>query len=137
MHYKPGRVKEKFGAAGFSKWEPLIWHDRGRLPRRRWYDVFQSMPFQNRLPVEIDHRWGKDPDAVAAVVEHFSKPGEVVFDPFAGSGVVSVACKMLGRHSIGFEIERSTAALARMNLLKTPDPLFVVPPRQLEMAIDG
>ena len=38
-------------------------------------------------------------------IEHSSNEGDVVLDPFAGSGTVAAACKMLGRHSISIEID--------------------------------
>ena len=38
-------------------------------------------------------------------VETGRNEGDVVLDPFAGSGTVAAACKMLGRHSISIEID--------------------------------
>lgn len=38
-----------------------------------------------------------------AAVEAFTEPGEVVLDPFSGSGSTGVACKSLGRSYIGIE----------------------------------
>ncbi|MDZ7824149.1 MAG: site-specific DNA-methyltransferase [Ahrensia sp.] len=43
-----------------------------------------------------------------ALMEHFiknsTKPGDLVFDPFMGSGTTGVACAKLGRRFIGIEI---------------------------------
>jgi len=131
IHYKPGRVVEKFGAAGFCKYEILLWYDKGRLPRRRWMDVFQSMPFQSKLPQSLNHDWSKDPDALAKVVEHFSKIGQILFDPFTGGGTVPAVCKMLGRRWLAFEIDPGTAERARERVRLTQPPLFVPEPEQL------
>jgi len=133
VHYKPGRVKEKFGAAGFSKWEPLLWFDKGRLPRRRWMDVFQSMPFQSKFSMMLSHRWGKDPDAILVAIEKFTKDDWVIYDPFTGGGTVPAVCKILGRNYIAFEIDPDTAELARERVRNTQPPLFVMEPEQLEM----
>ncbi|MFR0737546.1 MAG: DNA methyltransferase [Oscillospiraceae bacterium] len=35
-----------------------------------------------------------------------SNPGDLVFDPFAGSGTTAVTAKKLGRHYVGIERER-------------------------------
>lgn len=40
------------------------------------------------------------------IVKEFSKPEDIVFDPFMGCGTTAVACKQLGRHYCGFEIEK-------------------------------
>lgn len=39
------------------------------------------------------------------LVERFSKPGDIVLDPFCGSGFVPLACEQLGRDWIAFDIE--------------------------------
>lgn len=46
-----------------------------------------------------------------------SKEGDVVLDPFIGSGTTAVACKLLGRHYLGFEIdpEYYQTAIKRVN----------------------
>jgi len=50
------------------------------------------------------------------LVEHFlrlhTKPGDVVLDPFAGSGPVGVACAKLDRRYIGFELDQKWVTLA-------------------------
>jgi DNA modification methylase len=136
IHYKPGRVKEKFGAAGFCKYESLLWYDKGRLPRRRWMDVFQSMPFQSTLPMELSHEWAKDPDALADVVEHFSKVGEVVYDPFSGGGTVPAVCRILHRNWIASEIDEGKAARARARVEATQamHPVFLEEQHAMELA---
>lgn len=39
-----------------------------------------------------------------ALIRDFTDPGELVIDPFAGSGTTGVACRRLGRRFLGWEI---------------------------------
>jgi len=47
----------------------------------------------------------------------FSEPGEVVLDPFLGSGTTLVACKNLKRKSIGIELDRVNEAAIKGRLV--------------------
>lgn len=47
------------------------------------------------------------------LVELFTDPGDLVLDPFCGSGTTGVACLRLGRRFIGIEKDAMYAALAR------------------------
>ena len=51
-----------------------------------------------------------------AMVADFTRPGELVLDPFAGSGSTGVACGMLGRRFIGWELDASYYEIARRRL---------------------
>jgi DNA modification methylase len=55
----------------------------------------------------------------------FSREGDVVLDPFLGSGTTALAAKMLGRHYIGIEMLPNYAALAKESLASTPLPLIL------------
>lgn len=50
------------------------------------------------------------------VVMAFSKPGQVVLDPFMGSGTTGVACKYLGRKFIGIEQSHEYVELAKRRM---------------------
>lgn len=58
----------------------------------------------------------------------WSKTQGTVVDCFAGSGTTLVAAKMIGRKSIGVELESRYCAIAAERLRNTTPSLFVAPP---------
>jgi transcriptional regulator with XRE-family HTH domain len=54
------------------------------------------------------------PHLVRALLNHFqAQTGDIVLDPFSGSGTTSVECRLLGIPSIGVEISPLSALIAR------------------------
>lgn len=45
------------------------------------------------------------PPVARALVERFTSPGDLVLDPFVGSGTLLVESMVLGRHSLGYDID--------------------------------
>ena len=69
----------------------------------------------------VQHYKGKHPcEKPLAMMEHIvrasTRPGAIVLDCFAGSGVTGQACRNLGRDFIGIENDAKYAALARMRV---------------------
>lgn len=61
---------------------------------------------------QIDHPCPKPLKWMHWAVDRASRPGEVVLDPFMGSGTTLRAAKNLGRRAIGIELEERYCALA-------------------------
>ena len=55
----------------------------------------------------------------------FTKPYELVLDPFVGYGTTLVECLRLGRHGIGVEVEPRVAEVARRRISEEPNPYGV------------
>ena len=53
------------------------------------------------------------------LLEIYGRPGEIVFDPFCGTGTTAVACKQLGMHFIGSEISEAQCEYAVQRLQQT------------------
>ena len=63
------------------------------------------------------HTTQKPVDLMLRLVEQFTDPGDIVLDPFCGSGTTGVACIRLGRRFIGIEKDAKYAAVAQERLL--------------------
>ncbi len=59
------------------------------------------------------HNTQKPLDLLHRVILASTKPGDIILDPFMGSGTTAAAAKELGRNFIGFERDESYVAAAR------------------------
>ncbi len=82
-------------------------------PSNFWDDI--SVPFWS-MPENTDHPTQKPEKLYAKLILASSKPGDVVFDPFLGSGTASVVAKKLGRHWCGIELAEEYCLLAEKRL---------------------
>lgn len=62
------------------------------------------------------HPTQKPLDAMKTLVEAFSKSGDLVLDPFAGSGTTCVAAYQAGRNYLGIELDPNYYAIASQRL---------------------
>ena len=72
-----------------------------------------------KLPMEqssYGHPTIKPLDIIRKFIKIGSNEGDVVLDPFIGSGTTAVACKELGRDFIGFELEQRYVDIANKRL---------------------
>jgi site-specific DNA-methyltransferase (cytosine-N4-specific) len=56
-------------------------------------------------------------------IKLFTQEGDLVLDPFLGSGTTAIAAKRLGRHYVGIETVFEYVKLAEKALQKTPRPI--------------
>jgi len=62
-----------------------------------------------------------------ALIRDFTDPGELILDPFAGSGTTGVACKRLGRSFLGWERDPKFYADAVRRLDNTREQMEFLP----------
>ena len=91
---------------------------RDTHPGNIWTDL--TVPFWS-MPENTDHPTQKPEKLIAKLILASSRPGDLVFDPFAGSGTSLVVAKKLGRRFLGIECNPHYAALSlkRLELAET------------------
>ena len=88
------------------------------FPSNMWTDL--TVPFWS-MPENTDHPTQKPEKLMAKIILASSNQGDVVFDPFLGSGTTSVTAKKLNRRYIGVEIDETFACLAEKRLKMADD----------------
>ena len=66
------------------------------------------------------HPWQQSIHDVLGIISRFMDPGEILLDPYAGTGTSLIAANLLGMDWIGFEIDPKTHAIAVRELQQTP-----------------
>jgi DNA modification methylase len=132
---RPFRIAERFSKFGFECVDIIIWHKNNPIPiRGRLTNSFEyifvftkSNKWKYNMPKNYIHNVWKFPvvmqnqhdkeynyahgamfpiELPKRCIEIGTKEGELILDPFMGSGTTAVACKKLNRNFIGFEINK-------------------------------
>lgn len=130
--------------AGWVTFAPVFWARKNAPPRFRgdgpasqgdWILVARKRglePDGSRPGWYLvdGHRTGivgsKNANGMRAVVRHYSRRGDLVVDPFAGSGTTALACALEGRRCITSEVNLATYEIARRRFASyTPDLPFM------------
>ena len=100
----------------FSECE-FVWTSfdrKSRVIRHLWHGMLRASPLI--MSDVIVHPTQKPLDVVRQLLLDCSVEGDLVCDPFLGSGTTAVACKQLGRDFIGFEISQEYVDIANKRL---------------------
>jgi 16S rRNA G966 N2-methylase RsmD len=93
-----------------------IMHRKGR---KRWNGGGRAAIWAHISPRGVNrngHPTPKPEALMCALISDFTDPGELILDPFCGSGSTGVAALRLGRRFIGIEREQKWAELSRERL---------------------
>lgn len=100
--------------------QPKDWEEteggryRTTCPSNFWDDI--SVPFWS-MPENTEHPTQKPEKLIAKLILASSREGDIVFDPFLGSGTTAVVAKKLGRRYCGIELNLDYCLLAAKRLL--------------------
>lgn len=110
----------------------LAWTSHKKAVRKfayLWNGMIKQKPEKRYHPTQ------KPLDLMVWVLETYTKPNDLVLDPFMGSGTTGVACLMTGRRFIGCEIEPRYFKIAqeRIELESRRPSLFELDVEQLSL----
>jgi len=97
------------------KHEPILyaWKDGGH----KFYGGFQTSILEFPKPLKSDlHPTTKPTELIERLIANSSKPGEIIYDPFLGSGTTCVAAEQTGRVCFGADICEKYCAVTLQRL---------------------
>jgi DNA modification methylase len=85
--------------------------------------IKNNVDAQMNRDIKTIHPSQKPIRLINELINDFTKEGQVVFDPFAGSGSIGVSCVRYNRGYIGCEINKQYFEIAKERILKEKNQL--------------
>jgi 16S rRNA G966 N2-methylase RsmD len=76
--------------------------DRSEIVGHKGSIFYRAHSYHTKVP----------PEGIARLIEHYTAPGDVVLDPFCGSGMTGVACRMTGRLGVLSDLSPAACHIA-------------------------
>ncbi len=96
------------------------------LPAKEWLKFTKTWFIHNPPPrkkAEMLHPAKYPENMIAEFIKFFTKQGQIVFDPFLGTGSTLVACHNTNRNGIGIELQQKYADIATDRIKKLESQL--------------
>lgn len=122
--YRP----RKSGAPQFTGDRPAAGHEVIVLAHKgkkmRWNGRGRTAVYMAPIvpPSRRGHETQKPLSLMVDLLRDFANAGDIIADPFTGSGTTQVAAKRLGMRSIGIELKAEHADYARRRIAAEPTP---------------
>jgi len=97
----PGASLQIFAKNILCGWKPLLWYTKGAYHGEWCHDVTKS----NKQDKE-HHEWGQSESGFEDIIKKYTRPGDIILDPFLGGGTTGVIAVELNRFFIGADIEQ-------------------------------
>jgi len=91
-----------------------------------WTDIMEQNIVGQKNPIKT-HFTPKPLKAIERIILLHTKENDIILDPFIGSGITAIACKLLNRKYLGFDISKEYIEIANARLKavkKVQDKLF-------------
>jgi 16S rRNA G966 N2-methylase RsmD len=92
-------------------WKPLFIFQKEPFHKIEFVDVIQGTGREKDF-----HEWAQAIGELDYIIDKFTIPGDLILDPFAGSGTTLIAAKKNNRRSIGIEIDETNYKIALSRL---------------------
>ena len=105
----PGQSPTLYKKRTNTFWKPILWYVKGEY-KGEWLgtDIFKSPENDKNF-----HKWGQSFGGMTDIIERFTKPGDIILDPFLGGGTTGAAALSAGRKFIGVDIEEKNIEISR------------------------
>jgi DNA modification methylase len=91
-----------------------VFNEKGKNPGNVWGDIKQlTYKSKELLSRELLNTVQKPEKLIERLIKASSSEGDLVYDPFCGSGTVPAVCERLGRRYVACEINADYARMAR------------------------
>lgn len=96
---QPGATTKVFARNVLVGWKPILIFQKPPFKQiNSFYDVFKSEQREKDL-----HEWQQSESGVLELIQKFTLEGQIILDPFAGSGTTLAMSVANGRKAIGIE----------------------------------
>jgi hypothetical protein len=110
--YHEGQTQIVNGVNLICRWKPVLIYQNGK----KKLDITIQDYFISESREKSGHDWQQSESGVAYLMERFTLPGDVVLDPFAGSGTTLVVANEKKRVAKGAEIDKQAYNIAKARL---------------------
>lgn len=107
----PGAKAQVFQKKVYTSWKPVLWFVKGK-----YEGDWRADKFTSNGPDKTYHEWGQSVSGMVDIIEKFSKPGDVILDPFLGGGATGIAALKLKRRFIGVDSDENAVLTSRARI---------------------
>lgn len=102
------------------KFNEIVLNEQGKVPEDWWVDIQRAARYPGEL---VGYPTQKSEKLLERIIKASSKPGDLVFDCFMGSGTTQVVALKLGRRFIGADINLGAIQTTTKRLIGVADKL--------------
>tara|TARA_R100000655_G_scaffold33594_2_gene66099 strand:+ start:5809 stop:6846 length:1038 start_codon:yes stop_codon:yes gene_type:complete len=110
--YHEGQTQIVNGVNLICRWKPVLVYQKDK---KKIKNTFQDY-FISESREKNNHDWQQSKSGVSYLIEMFTNPGDLICEPFAGSGTTILAAINKNRSIIASEIDEDTYNIAKANL---------------------
>jgi DNA modification methylase len=107
----PGAKAQVFQKSVYTSWKPVLWFVKGKYEGDWRVDKFTS-----QRPDKTYHEWGQSESGMVDIIEKFTKPGDIILDPFLGGGATGIAALKLKRLFVGIDSDEDAVLTSRARI---------------------
>lgn len=111
------------GSLGFNRYISILIFQRGKAKLKKPLLDIMEVSTSSQQCAKRQHPTQKRGDVCKKLITSFSNEGDLILDPFLGSGTTAEVCKKLNRRFIGIEINPEYCKIAEERLKKVPKRL--------------